>query len=603
MTDLLSSLFPRPRTGTVAPGAGPRGDTPLEVRLDASLPAEGFRLHADAEQILVEHADARGLRYALATLDQARSHPSWSAGVLDVADHPDFAVRGYMLDVSRDRVPTRETLLRYLQLAERARLNHFELYIEHTFAFEGHDVVWQDASPLTHDDLRWFDGECVARGIDFVPSVNCLGHMERWLRHEAYSDRSETPEGYLWANEHRAAATLQPTRENADFVLTLLREIAQTTSSGKINIGADEPFELGLGASAEIVADRGRGEVYFEYVRYLLDELTGDGFQVEFWADIFAEHPELMGRVPQRAVPVVWQYDGPVLSEAVLDNADEELRAKWESIAFDMEATRNGARGRAKALIESGEPFWLAPGTSTWQSFVGRVDNAVDNLIDVAQTGLDTGARGYLNTQWGDHGTLEPPSTAFGPLLLGGAVSWCLESNRDLDLAALINDIVVGDPSGRLGRAIVEAGRASKDLDSPLLNASQLFTVLWRAGEIARGSWPSPAGVAAARERLVGARALLAGAAPSGPDSELTIAEMDHAIRMALFGADVLDIGHGNLAGIDADTASRMRDELDALLLEQRSLWMRRSRPGGLDDAVGRFRPLRRILERRAVTR
>ncbi|RWZ64430.1 glycoside hydrolase [Labedella populi] len=601
MTDLLGSLFPRPRVATITTGEGPSRGAAPRTSLDDTLPAEGFRLRADASGIEVRYADARGLRYALATLDQLRAHPDFTTSVVDIEDHPDFAVRGYMLDVSRDRVPTRATLLRYLDLAERARLNHFELYIEHTFAYEGHDLVWQDASPFTVADLRWFDAECVARGIDFVPSVNCLGHMERWLKHPAYKDRSETPDGYVWGFENRAAATLEPTRENADFTLGLLLEIAETTSSGKINIGADEPFELGQGASADAVAERGRGEVYFEYVRHLLERLTERGYQVEFWADIFAEHPELMGRVPQGAVPVVWQYDGPVLSAAVIDGADDELRAKWEAIAFDVEATRQGARGRAAALIESGEPFWLAPGTSTWQSFVGRTDNAVDNLVDVARTGLDTGARGYVNTQWGDHGSLEPPVVSFGPLLLGGAVSWCLDSNADLDLATLVDTVALLDRTGRIGRATVEAGGAAHALGSPLLNASQLFTVLWRAGEIPPGSWPTPSGVAAARAKLETARALLVGAEPEAADGELAVSELDHAIRFALLAADVLDLGHGALAELDPETALRLRDRLDVLLAEQRTLWLRRSRPGGLDDAVGKLVPLRRLLERRAV--
>lgn len=602
MNDLIESLFPRPRRAHVSPGAGPGRDTPLVVREDSSLPAEGFRIRSDAERVLVEHADERGLRYALATLGQARSHPAWVTSVVDLADHPDFPVRGYMLDASRDRVPTRETLLRYLDLAERARLNHFELYIEHTFAYRGHEVVWQDASPFTVDDLRWFDAQCVARGIDFVPSVNCLGHMERWLRHDEYRDRAESPDGFEWAGEHRPAATLRPTRENADFVLELLTEIAATTTSGRINIGADEPFELGRGASAAEIAERGRGAVYFDYVQYLLQSLTERGYRVEFWADIFAEHPELMGRVPRGAIAVVWQYDGPELSAASIERADAEQRAKWAAMDFDVETTRNGARGRAAALIASGEPFWLAPGTSTWQSFVGRLDNAIDNLIDVARTGLDTGAGGYLITQWGDYGSFDAPSVSFGPLLLGGAIAWCLDSNRDLDPARVIDEVAVHDATGRFGRAAVAAGRAAAALDAPLLNASQLFTVLWRAGDIPAASWPTSAGVAAARDRLESASRLLVGAAPSAADGPLCVAELEHGIRLALLGADVLDLGRGGLHRLDPGSAAELRDRLDDLIAQQRTLWLLRSRSGGLDDSISRLRPLRRLLERQAAS-
>ncbi|UAJ78900.1 family 20 glycosylhydrolase [Leifsonia sp. ZF2019] len=600
MTDLIGSLFPQPRRAQVSPGDGPGRDAPLVVRVDPALRPEGFRLRADSGGVLIEHADERGLRHALATLAQLRSHPDWGSGVVEIADHPDFPVRGYLLDISRDRVPTRETLVRYLDLAERARLNHFELYIEHTFAYRGHEVVWEDASPLTAEDLRWFDAQCVARGIDFVPSVNCLGHMERWLVHDEYRDRAEKPDGFEWAGEHRPAATLRPTRENADFVLELLTEIAATTSSGKINIGADEPFELGLGASAALVDERGRGEVYFDYVQYLLENLTRRGYQVEFWADIFAEHPELMGRVPRGAVPVVWQYDGPALSAAAIERADDEQHARWAAMDFDVEATRSGVRGRAAGLIAAGEPFWLAPGTSTWQSFVGRIDNATDNLADVARTGLDTGARGYLITQWGDYGSFDAPSISFGPLLVGGAIAWCSDTNHDQDVAGVLDRIAVQDAAGGFGRATVEAGRAAAALDSPLLNASQLFTVLWRAGRIPAAAWPEPAGIAAARTHLEHASRALATADPSAGDGGLCVAELEHGIRLALLGADVLALGRDRLDELDPRVAAELRDRLDRLVVDQRALWLRRARPGGLDDSIGRLRPLRRLLERAA---
>ena len=165
----------------------------------------------------------------------------------------------------------------------------------------------------------------------------------------------------------------------------------------------------------------------------------------------------------------------------------------------------------------------------------------------------------------------------------------------------MIDEVAVHDATGRYGRAAVAAGRAAAALDAPLLNASQLFTVLWRAGDIPAASWPAPAGVAAARDHLEGARRLLVGAAPSAGDGRLCVAELEHGIRLALLGADVLDLGRGGLHRLDPGGAAALRDRLDGLIAEQRALWLLRSRPGGLDDSISRLRPLRRVLERRAA--
>ena len=88
-----------------------------------------------------------------------------------------------MLDVSRDRVPTRETLERIVGMLALARINQLQLYTEHTFAYRDHEIVWRDASPITPDDVRWLDALCVEHGIELVANQNCFGHMNRWLMH------------------------------------------------------------------------------------------------------------------------------------------------------------------------------------------------------------------------------------------------------------------------------------------------------------------------------------------------------------------------------------------------------------------------------------
>src|SRR5262245_49412172 len=86
------------------------GLTPVATTIDASLPPEGYTLRVAADGISIGHADAAGERHARQTLDALRDPSSGHFEGAIVRDWPDLAVRGFMLDVSRDRVPTRETL-------------------------------------------------------------------------------------------------------------------------------------------------------------------------------------------------------------------------------------------------------------------------------------------------------------------------------------------------------------------------------------------------------------------------------------------------------------------------------------------------------------
>ena len=99
---------------------------------------------------------------------------------------PAFERRGLMLDISRNRVPTLDWLRQLIDALAVLRYNELQLYTEHTFAYAAHSIVWEQASPITADEIRELDSYCSQRGIELVPNQNSFGHMERWLRHDAY---------------------------------------------------------------------------------------------------------------------------------------------------------------------------------------------------------------------------------------------------------------------------------------------------------------------------------------------------------------------------------------------------------------------------------
>ena len=109
------------------------------------------------------------------------------AGVCLAAEQPAKPIVGYMLDVSRYRVPTMETVKRQVDLLASLGYNHFQLYTEHTFAYPQHEAVWREASPFTPAEIRELDAYCAARGIELAPNQNSFGHLEHWLSHPEYN--------------------------------------------------------------------------------------------------------------------------------------------------------------------------------------------------------------------------------------------------------------------------------------------------------------------------------------------------------------------------------------------------------------------------------
>jgi len=122
--------------------------------------AGAYRLSINDEGVSILASDDAGLLYGACTLRQLL--PGDLAGGTEalmlpkttIVDWPDIPHRGVMLDISRDRVPTLETLFGLVDLLASWKVNQLQLYMEHTFAYAGHEMVWRDASPLRAAEIR-----------------------------------------------------------------------------------------------------------------------------------------------------------------------------------------------------------------------------------------------------------------------------------------------------------------------------------------------------------------------------------------------------------------------------------------------------------------
>ena len=107
-----------------------------------------------------------------------------------------------------------------------------QLYTEHTFAYRNHKDVWENASPMTADEIRKLDAYCGDRFIELVPNQNSFGHMGRWLGIKRYSALAEDPGN---------PDTLCPTDPNAIKLLDeMYAELLPNFSSRQFNVGCDE---------------------------------------------------------------------------------------------------------------------------------------------------------------------------------------------------------------------------------------------------------------------------------------------------------------------------------------------------------------------------
>ena len=575
------------------PGSRPRPrETPVRLRLDPpSMPQatggrEAYRLEVDPAGIRITAAAEPGLYYGAETLLQwLAAHPPDAGGAppapgaVRIDDAPGFRHRGLLLDVSRNRVPRLDFLLGLVDTMAALKLNQLQLYTEHTFAYAGHEIVWRDASPLTAGEVRRLDAHCRRRFVELVPNQNSFGHLHRWLKHEPYRRLAEVPEGlpHPFGDEPEPFSLCPVDPAALDLLRDLYGQLLPQFTSLQLNVGCDETFDLGKGRSAAACRERGTGRVYLEFLRKLHALAAEHGRRLQFWGDVLAGRPELLGEVPGDAVVLEWGYEaGHPFAE------------------------------RAAALAGVGLDFYLCPGTSSWNSFAGRLDNALANLAEAARAGAEHGASGYLITDWGDYGHLQPPPVSWPALVAGAAFAWSPETASEpteLPLAPLVDRFAGGGLTSGSGAILAELGNAYRAAGVEPMNASALFKLLifaHRKLDAAGLGGLATAGLERAEALVEQAGERLAGLAPGTDRDDLVRREIGWVAGMLRLACR-LGIARLEAGGALGDVPRRQRRRLSARLgrriEELGPLWLARSRPGGLEASRGRLERVRRLLD------
>jgi hexosaminidase len=528
---------------------------PVEEKIDPGVARpQGYQLSITPVNCRIVAHDDAGMFYARQTLAQLRRQFPQALPCMEIEDWPDFRVRGVMLDISRDKVPTMPTLLSLVDRLAEWKINHLQLYIEHTFAYREHEEVWQSASPMTAEEIRDLDAFCKARFIELVPNQNSFGHMERWLKHPRYlplaeaPDGSETPWGFRW----KGPFSLCPTDPRSlDLLGDLYSQFLPNFSSALCNVGCDETFDIGQGRSKDACLKRGVHQVYLEFLGQVNDLVSRHGRRMMFWGDIILHEPKLIERLPAGAIALNWGYEA--------------------NHPFDAEA---------RQFSQSGVEFYVCPGTSSWCSIAGRTDNMLANQRTAAEAGLAHGAAGYLNTDWGDYGHLQYLPISYAGLAAGAGMSWCLESNRNLPLARVLDMHAFADATGVMGALAYELGNVYKVAGKIIHNRSPLFSVLVPTSihtdpmaEITRENMEkAEAAIDAAMRNLHASKM-------QRQDADLIKAEFENAAAMLRFACRK---GKG-------ESQKSLSQELEQIIQRHRHHWLARNRPGGLEDSVGRL--------------
>jgi hypothetical protein len=445
-------------------------------------------------------------------------------------------------------------------------MNEIQLYTEHTFAYQNHSVVWEDFSPMTAGEIFELAQYCRERFIDLVPNQNSFGHMNQWLKHDEYKNLAEL------TGSNPGSVISPAVSESMDLMRELYAELLPNFSSHYFNINCDETSDLGKGRSKQMVEEKGIGRVYLDFILQLKNEVDKYSRTTMFWGDIILHYPELIPELPKDMIALVWGYSS--------------------NYPFDL---------NCKKFRDAGCPFYVCPGTSSWNSLIGRNRNGFANLGNAAMNGLKHGALGYLITDWGDNGHWQPLSVSYPTYLFGAAVSWGFEANQQIDVGKQFSRYIFNDPTEKSGQALINIGNTYPDKTD--VNSSLFFRLLRSPGRTAISvrspGQPDNIEQITAEDLQIDINNLdqnlqiLVNAPMASEDAKIIKEEMTLAVNLAKLACKIglarIDIPTKELEKVPASKKKSLSTEYKSLIEEHKKLWVVRNRPGGLQASSENF--------------
>lgn len=414
-------------------------------RYDESLPPEGYELRVGRE-ITVGYSKINGAFYALTTLRQLMLNGE--APFCRITDEPSLPFRGYMLDVSRGKIPRLSALKDTIDTLAFFKYNHLELYFEGLpYAYPGFEE-YALSGAYTPEEISLLDAYCQARCIELVPCMNSLGHMAPFLALPPFRRLAELEDGLNIFGYNAPPTTLDTENpESLSLALALIDGLAPRFSSRLINVGLDEPFELGKGKNIEKAARVGKSRLYTDYVGKLHEELLKRDRIMLMWGDTVARDFDAARALPDDIILLDWGY---------------QAEHPFES--------------RARKLKELGKAFVLCSGTSAWLSVGGITDNMLKNVRGAASAAHRHGALGTLLTDWGDGGHIQCREISLPAVVLNAALSWSSADCSETIVSEALNRFVFFDDAEILGSLISDIGRYA-DFEEVALDCRTVATL------------------------------------------------------------------------------------------------------------------------------
>ena len=257
-----------------------------------------------------------------------------------VSEKTIFTFNGAMADVSRNSVLRVDTVKMMMRKMALMGLNGYMLYTEDTYEIEGRPYFGYMRGRYTKAELKELDAYAATLGIELIPCIQTLGHLNTHMRWRAAAPYKDT-----------ATVMLVGAEATYKLIAEMLQTCKECFTSRRIHLGLDETMDLGRGAYLKKNGFRVGHDIYLEHLNKVTEMALAEGFAPMMWSDMFFRfagqnipgyydyHPdvvmtdEIAALVPKGVQQVFWDYYRPT-EEFYAVNIEKHKKHFSENVMF-----------------------------------------------------------------------------------------------------------------------------------------------------------------------------------------------------------------------------------------------------------------------------
>lgn len=289
---------------------------------------------------------------------------------------------GVMMDMSRNAVMKPEQVVEYAKILKSFGYNMIQLYTEDTYEVDGEPYFGYMRGGYTQAELKFIVDECEKLGVEVVPCIQTLAHLNQMFRWGVYGGINDTAD-ILLVDEPRAY----------ELIENMFKSIRKCFRTEYVHIGMDEAHMVGLGKYLDKHGFTNRFELLAKHLKRVIEIAEKYGFKTMMWSDMFFRLANQGEYVPVETEPQV--------PKELLEITPKNVGlVYWDYYHHEKKVYDKMFAAHKKFDNE----LWFAGGAWKWVGFAPGNKKTLETMIPAMRSAKENGVDNILMTMWGDDG-------------------------------------------------------------------------------------------------------------------------------------------------------------------------------------------------------